>query len=84
MRHIPFAAFPIPEQNALLAVLRQFGLAARGVCASRVEWQDTELPHEVRAFTAVTTPGLTRAYPEAEDRCWLSALEQDLARHYAT
>jgi hypothetical protein len=80
MKHIPFVAFPPAEQKALLAVLRQGGLAPQRVCASRFEWSDEIWPDGAVAFTTITGPGLVRSYPDRADVCWLSELERDLAQ----
>lgn len=69
MRHIPFVAFPPAEQEALLATLRQAGVAPQRICVSRVEWVG-----ESAALTTVTAPGWSRTY----GRDWLQALASDL------
>ena len=75
MKHIPFVAFPAAEQNGLLAVLRQVGLAPNKVCVSRMEAAETDEP---AVFTTVTAPGLSWIHRERSDECWLSALEREL------
>jgi hypothetical protein len=79
MKHIPFVGFPLAEQDALLAALRQVGLAPQRVCASRLEWGDTVAPLENTAFTTVTTPEWSRTYPVDAGLGWIEALQRDLA-----
>jgi hypothetical protein len=79
MKHIPFVAFPRAEQEALLAALWAAGVAARGFCASRVEWADTPASAPDGGFALVTAQGLCRAYPAGAGLGWISALQRDLA-----
>ena len=78
MKYIPFVAFPAAEQNGLLAVLRQVGMATSRVCASRLEGVENPSASGSSAFTTVTAPGLSWTHEERNDECWLSALARDL------
>jgi hypothetical protein len=81
MKHIPFAAWPLDERQAVLDALARSGTAPRQVCISRLEpatSDATALP----VCALVTAPGWVRAYDGAD---WLLRLEQDLAaRHPIT
>jgi hypothetical protein len=79
MKHIPFVAFPPAEQNGLLAVLRQVGMAPSRVCASRIEAAESPSGSGATVFTTVTAPGLSWTHEDRNDECWLSALERELS-----
>lgn len=79
MKYIPFVAFPVVEQEALLAALQQQGVQARGVCVSRVEWCGSTTSPQAGGFTTVSAPGLCRSYPAAAGFGWIRALQLDLA-----
>ena len=73
MQHIPFLEFPRAEQRELLAAVRQSGLSTRGVCASRVQWDDAA------GFASVTVGGVCRSYPADAGAGWIEALRRDLS-----
>ncbi|QJW85385.1 hypothetical protein HK414_24485 [Ramlibacter terrae] len=78
MKQTPFVAFPLAEQEALLAVLLQAGVATRGFCASRIEWPDAEEGTPGASFALVTAAGMCRSYP-ADAACgWIAELQRDL------
>ncbi|MGV3571392.1 MAG: hypothetical protein ACO1PB_12395 [Ramlibacter sp.] len=78
MKHTPFVAFPLAEQEALLAVLLQAGVATRGFCASRIEWPAAEEGAPGGSFALVTAAGLCRSYPADAEGGWIADLQRDL------
>ena len=78
MKHIPFSAFPLTEQAALLAVLREAGVEPQGFCVSRVEWADPSVHEQGCGFALVTAPGLCRSYLADAGADWIQALQSDL------
>lgn len=78
MKLIPFVAFPSAEQDALIAVLRRAGVGRRGLCASRMVWDDGAAA-DVAGYVTVSGPDLCRTYAAGAELAWLGALERDLA-----
>jgi hypothetical protein len=76
MKQIPFAAFPLPERDAVRAALRAAGTAASGVCVSWVE-----LDPGAGLVAMVTAPGFHRSYDAAGP--WTELLERDLVERRA-
>jgi hypothetical protein len=80
MKHIPFAAWPLDERQAVLDALARSGTAPRQVCISRLEPVSSDAA-TLPTCALVTAPGWVRAYQGAD---WLVDLEHDLAaRHPA-
>ena len=72
---IPFAEFPAPERDALLAALQRLGLGRAQVCITRL--QPASDLNALPSVTLVSAPGWWRSY-EGED--WIARLEFDLAQ----
>lgn len=78
MKQTPFAAFPLAEQQALLAALLRAGVASRGFCASRIEWPEGDVGLPGASFALVTAAGLCRSY-RVDTACgWIADLQRDL------
>jgi hypothetical protein len=73
MKHIPFAALPIAERQALADALLRSGLPLRHVCVSRLEPSSAD---EVQGIATVTGAGWCRSYTVDAD--WIALLERDL------
>ena len=78
MKHVPFAAFPLHEQHAVLRALRGAGIAPEGVYVSRLELAAQPAPREIRALTTVSTPGWCRTYCTTPEADWFAAFEREL------
>jgi hypothetical protein len=73
MTHIPFAALPLAEREALAEVLLRAGVSLRHVCISRMEPSAAD---GQEGMTTVTGAGWFRSY--AATAGWIALLEQDL------
>jgi hypothetical protein len=73
MKHIPFAALPAAERQALADALVRSGVALRHVCVSRTEPTSAD---EAEGVATVTGAGWFRSY--AADAGWVALLERDL------
>ena len=73
MKHIPFAALPADERQALAEALLRSGVALRHVCVSRTEPSAAD---EAQGVATVTGAGWIRSY--AADPGWVALLERDL------
>lgn len=73
MKHIPFAALPPAERQALADVLLRTGMARQNVCVSKLEPTSAD---EERGIATVTGAGWYRTY--AADSGWIALLERDL------
>ena len=73
MEHIPFAALPAVERQALAEALLRSGVALRYVCVSRTVPGATG---EEQGVATVSGAGWIRSY--ATDPGWLALLERDL------
>jgi hypothetical protein len=75
MEHIPFAALPVAERLAVIAVLQRSGVPPRQVCVSKLEFTAAE---DSPPLAMVSAPGWFGTYAFADG--WHGLLEQDLAR----
>jgi hypothetical protein len=73
MKHIPFAALPAAERQALADALLRSGVALRHVCVSRTEATSAD---EAGGVATVTGAGWIRSYHA--DAGWIALLERDL------
>jgi hypothetical protein len=73
MKHIPFAAMPAAERQALADVLVRSGMALQHVCVSRLEPTSAD---EAQGLATVTGAGWFRSY--AGGPGWIALLERDL------
>ena len=73
MKHIPFAALPTAERQALADALLRSGVALRHVCVSRTEPTSAD---ESGGVATVTGAGWIRSY--TADAGWIALLERDL------
>lgn len=73
MKHIPFAALPAAERQALADALLRSGVPLRHVCVSRTEPTAAD---EAGGVATVTGAGWIRSY--AADSGWIALLERDL------
>lgn len=80
MKHVPFVAFPLHEQHAVLRALRIAGIGPEGVCVSRLELATQPEPREIGALTTVSTPGWSRTYCSTPEVDWFVAFERELPR----
>jgi hypothetical protein len=77
MDFIPFLAFPVGEQDAIVRALMQAGIATARVCVSRLEVSETEA-REWSALTTVSTPRWSRTYGSTPEADWLVAFRREL------
>jgi hypothetical protein len=73
MKHIPFAALPAAERQALAEAVVRSGVALRQVCVSRTEPTSAD---EAQGVATVTGAGWFRSY--AAEAGWIALLERDL------
>ena len=73
MKHIPFAAMPAAERQALAEAFVRTGVAVRNVCVSRLEPTSAD---EAQGVATVTGAGWMRSY--AAHAGWIALLERDL------
>jgi hypothetical protein len=74
MKHIPFAALPTAERQAVVDALLRTGVPLRQVCVSR---SDPALPgDEDTPFVTVSAGGWFRSYQASTG--WTAQLERDL------
>jgi len=73
MKHIPFAALPPAERQALADALLRTGVPLRHVCVSRTEPTSAD---EAEGVATVTGAGWIRSY--AAEAGWITLLERDL------
>jgi len=73
MKHIPFAALPAAERQALAELLLRNGMALQHVCISKMV---PSSPDEAQGVATVTGAGWFRSY--TADAGWLAVLERDL------
>ena len=81
MNHIPFAAFPMAERDAVADAVRRSGVAARQVCVSQLQLPEAADDGRVPCVTMVTAPGWYRSYVSGAG--WILHLEQDLVSRRA-
>jgi hypothetical protein len=73
MKHIPFAALPAAEREALADALLRSGVPLRHVCVSRTE---PGFADDAQGVATVTGAGWIRSY--AAESGWIARLERDL------
>lgn len=73
MKHVPFAALPRAERQALADVLLRTGMARQNVCVSKMEPTSAD---EDQGVATVTGAGWFRTY--SADSGWIALLERDL------
>jgi hypothetical protein len=73
MKHIPFAALPPAEREALAQAFVRSGVALQHVCVSRSEPGSGD---EAEGIATVTGTGWSRSY--AAEAGWIARLESDL------
>ncbi|GAB3668629.1 hypothetical protein GCM10028813_52080 [Ramlibacter alkalitolerans] len=73
MKHIPFAALPVADRQALAEALRRSGVPLRHVCISCTEPTSAD---EAQGVATVTGAGWIRSY--AAEAGWIGQLEHDL------
>lgn len=80
MKHVPFVAFPLHEQHAVLRALHVAGIGTEGVCISRLELAGRPVAREICALTTVSAPGWCRTYGTTPEADWFAAFERELPR----
>jgi hypothetical protein len=78
MQFIPFLAFPLGEQDAIVRALMQAGISPARVCVSRLEVAPAPETREWSALTTVSTPRWCRTYGSSAEADWLAAFEREL------
>ena len=73
MKHIPFAALPAEERQALAEAVLRSGMALRHVCVSKMEPTSAD---EAGGVATVTGAGWFRSYSAGPG--WIGLLERDL------
>ena len=73
MKHIPFAALPAAERQALADALLRSGVPLRHICVSCTEPTSAD---EAQGVATVTGAGWIRSY--AAEAGWITQLERDL------
>jgi hypothetical protein len=73
MKHIPFAALPAAERQALADALLRSGQELKSVCVSKMEPTAAD---EAQGIATVTGAGWFRSY--AAGPGWIGLLERDL------